>query len=88
VSYFTIIALVVAIWILSPLLTFIIIGFLVYKKTGQKTILNKILTKDGIIIVLYGGFGLFSIISIYLKWLTSYRSKCSWWRLKEFGGKV
>jgi hypothetical protein len=88
VSYFTIIGLVVTVWILSPLLAFIIIGLLVLKKTGQKTILNKIPTKDGIIIILYGGFGLFSIISIYLKWLTSYRAKCSWWRLKEFGGKV
>lgn len=87
-SYFEIIGLIILVWILAPLFTFIIIGFLVFKKTGQKTILKKVLTRDGIIIILYGGFGLFSIISIYLKWLNSYRTKCSWWRLKEYGGKV
>lgn len=87
-SYFSIIGIVVIVWLLSPLITFIIVGSLVYRKTGQTTILKKILTKDGIIIVLYGGFGLFSLLSIYFKWLSSYRAKCSWWRLKEYGGKV
>jgi len=88
VNVFTIIGIVVTGWILTPLFAFLIIGYLVYRKTGQPTILKKILSKDGIVIILYGGFGFISLIRIYLKWLTAYRAKCSWWRLKEYGGKV